>query len=60
MKHKVDIWALNKETSFNTIIATIEIDEYDIEKLAVSKYLENHTTVKHLKYSGNLIETKYE
>lgn len=60
MKHKVDIWALNKETSFNTIIASIEIDKYDIEKLAVSKYLENHIVDEHLKYSGNLIETKHE
>ena len=57
IKHKVDIWTFNKETNFNTIITSIEIDEWDIEKLAVSKYLENHTEDEQLIYSGNLFKT---
>lgn len=57
MKHKVGIWISNKKIPSKSLIASVEIDEHDIEKLAVSKYLKNHKVDKRLIYSGNLFDT---
>ena len=59
MKHKIDIWAKHKLTGRSHIAGHSEIDESDIEELALNKYIEGRTMLQEdvFEYYTRLDET---
>ena len=57
MKHKISIWKKNKEAGSAIIEAHLEINEFNIEDYALTKYLDEHRTDDRFEYSARLDET---